>query len=83
MSGVARPGGVARLLTWLHGTAGLSIPLGGLGMPFGSDSIADHRAGMQCRVPACCQDIGAAAASVLPAWGPSPLETRDGAGGEE
>lgn len=47
MSGVARLGGVARLPRWLHGTAGLSIPLGEHGMPSGSDSIADHRTSMQ------------------------------------
>lgn len=38
---------MARLPRWLHGTAGLSIPLGEHGMPSGSDSIADHRTSMQ------------------------------------
>lgn len=74
MSGVGRLGSVARLLRGLHGTAGLSIPLGGHSMPFGSNSLADDRADTQCRVPACCQDTGVGAA-VLPAQGPGPLES--------
>lgn len=47
-------------------------------MPFVSDSLAD-----QCRVSACCWDIHGGAAVVLPAWGPSLLETGDSAGPEE
>lgn len=83
ISGVTRLGGVPRLPRRLRGTASLSIPVGGHSMPFGSNSMADHRADMQCGVPACCQGIGAAAAAVLPARGPSPLEARGNAGGAE
>jgi len=58
-----------------------SIPLGGHGRPFSSDSAAGCRVNTQRRVPVCCQNTGGGAA-VLPAWGPSPLETRDSAGAE-